>query len=326
MTDLYETSLLVLKASEDKVTPGEFIASPATPDNKVGATDLYQIASALLAAGDTATANQAVDYLFDHLKSKDPLSIVLAWQLGRVDRWDGVKLAADEIVSKGTTDTPGTTADEIAGLVCAAGIARANHDEKSAAAYEAKADAWAGAKLATKDPGVLEFVRLGVKRAADPQIVAAVGTLAAPDSPRLEGERGEYELAAGRPATAQLVAMAGEANDGGMIPAQNKVSATPLAWSHAQFVRLAVVDGSGPPDRDARDRRDAVHERQGASALSSLADLAPVRGFPLPPGASQNPRLSEHAFHGPRRRPDRSHPRVRGLQAPELSDKEIEAQ
>ena len=52
------------------------------------------------------------------------------------------------------------------------------------------------------------------------------------------------------------------------------------------------------------------HTAAAASiALSFLADLAPVRGFPLT-GALTNPRLSEHAFHGPRRRPDRCDPRV----------------
>ena len=58
--------------------------------------------------------------------------------------------------------------------------------------------------------------------------------------------------------------MAGTANDGGMIPEQvwdgqppsgtpgfplgeGTLSATPLAWSHAQFVRLAWSIDAGPP-------------------------------------------------------------------------------
>ena len=71
--------------------------------------------------------------------------------------------------------------------------------------------------------------------------------------PVLTGERGEYELAAGRSARAQLEAMAAFANDGYLIPEQvwdrpdafgfrfgeGTGSATPLQWSLAQFVRLA---------------------------------------------------------------------------------------
>jgi glucoamylase len=74
----------------------------------------------------------------------------------------------------------------------------------------------------------------------------------------LTGERGEYELALGHKVTAgeMLDAMARFANDGLMIPEQvwdrtadgpvrfsigtGTGSATPLAWSMAQFIRLAV--------------------------------------------------------------------------------------
>jgi glucoamylase len=82
--------------------------------------------------------------------------------------------------------------------------------------------------------------------------------------PIFAGERGEYELAAGATATAQLAAMAGAANDGYLIPEQvwddqppsgrpgfprgeGTLSATPLAWSHAQFVRLAWSIDAGHP-------------------------------------------------------------------------------
>jgi glucoamylase len=82
--------------------------------------------------------------------------------------------------------------------------------------------------------------------------------------PIFAGERGEYELAAGATATAQLAAMAGAANDGYLIPEQvwddqppsgqpgfppgeGTLSATPLAWSHAQFVRLAWSITAGHP-------------------------------------------------------------------------------
>ncbi len=74
--------------------------------------------------------------------------------------------------------------------------------------------------------------------------------------PIFAGERGEYEVAAGQSAVARLRAMASAANDTGLIPEQvwdqnppagrpgfasgtPTFSATPLAWSHAQFIRLA---------------------------------------------------------------------------------------
>ena len=68
----------------------------------------------------------------------------------------------------------------------------------------------------------------------------------------LTGERGEYELALGQRAKAEGLfdAMARFANDGLMLPEQvwdgaaragsGTGSATPLAWSMAQFIRLAV--------------------------------------------------------------------------------------
>jgi glucoamylase len=65
----------------------------------------------------------------------------------------------------------------------------------------------------------------------------------------LTGERGEYEIAAGdiRSARKRLDTMAGFANEGLMIPEQvwersgsGTGSATPLAWSMAQFIRLAM--------------------------------------------------------------------------------------
>ncbi|HKG66152.1 MAG TPA: glycoside hydrolase family 15 protein [Solirubrobacteraceae bacterium] len=78
--------------------------------------------------------------------------------------------------------------------------------------------------------------------------------------PLLAGERGEYELIAGQDATARLKAIAGAANDGLMLPEQvwdgrppdeangeGTRSATPLAWTHAQFVRLAWSIQAGEP-------------------------------------------------------------------------------
>ena len=78
--------------------------------------------------------------------------------------------------------------------------------------------------------------------------------------PLLAGERGEYELIAGKDASARLKAIAGAANDGLMLPEQvwdgrppdeangeGTRSATPLAWTHAQFVRLAWSIQAGEP-------------------------------------------------------------------------------
>ncbi len=79
--------------------------------------------------------------------------------------------------------------------------------------------------------------------------------------PLLSGERGEYELAAGRPATTELQAMADSGNGGYLIPeqvwdranafgftfGQATGSAAPLAWAEAQYVRLAQSITAGRP-------------------------------------------------------------------------------
>jgi glucoamylase len=189
--DAYEASLFVLAASEDKHHRGAFVASPTMPwdwgqltlekpksgpYHLVWSRDLYQIATGLLAAGDKAAANRAVDFLFDRQQKPDgsfpqntevdgtphwtglqmdevALPIVLAHQLGRDDRWPGIRRAADFIVAHGPqTDqdrwenqggySPGAIASEIAGLICAADLARRKGDAASAARYEATADAW----------------------------------------------------------------------------------------------------------------------------------------------------------------------------------------
>jgi len=82
--------------------------------------------------------------------------------------------------------------------------------------------------------------------------------------PLLAGERGEYNLAAGRNAMPQLRAVAASGNDGLLLPEQvwdvtgdptrwgfregeGTLSATPLAWTHAVFVRLALSISAGSP-------------------------------------------------------------------------------
>jgi glucoamylase len=190
----YNVSVMTLAAHEDKTYRGGYIASPTMPwvwgtglENPSGAyhlvwsRDLYQIATALIAAGDRAGANRAIDYLFLRQQKADgsfpqnstvdgtphwtnlqldevALPIVLAWQLRRTEPSlyrDHIKKAADFLVSfPGAPFTPqerwenqsgyspGTIAAEIAGLICAADIARRNGDAASAAQYERTADDW----------------------------------------------------------------------------------------------------------------------------------------------------------------------------------------
>jgi glucoamylase len=150
------------------------------------------------------------------------------------------------------------------------------------------------------DASFLELVRLGVKTPDDPQIAQSLAVVdqalkaSTPSGdmfhrynhdsygenensgegwkdnaygykgrlwPILTGERGEYELANGRPATTFLQTMANAANEGHMIPEQvwdepdkfgfvfgkGTGSATPLAWSMAEFVRLALSIDAGKP-------------------------------------------------------------------------------
>ncbi|MCC6715849.1 MAG: glycosyl hydrolase [Gammaproteobacteria bacterium] len=102
--------------------------------------------------------------------------------------------------------------------------------------------------------------------------------------PLLTGERGHYELAAGRDPMPYLRAMAAMASGGGMlpeqvwdaapIPARGLVpgrptgSAMPLAWAHAEFVKLALsCAGAHPCDCPA-----AVWERyRGRRPMPHLA-------------------------------------------------------
>ena len=81
--------------------------------------------------------------------------------------------------------------------------------------------------------------------------------------PLLTGERGHYEVAAGRDPSAFLSTMAATTSPGGMIPEQvwdgdpiparrlslgrPTGSAMPLAWAHAEFVKLLISRNLGRP-------------------------------------------------------------------------------
>jgi glucoamylase len=146
----------------------------------VWARDLYQVATAFYAMGDKAAAMRALDYLFRIQQKPDgsfpqnswldgrpaggglqmdevAYPLILALQLGRTDNetWvKHVKPAAAFIVKNGPATpqerweeeagySPSTIAAEIAGLVCAAEIARRNNDEAAAKLYLKTADEWA---------------------------------------------------------------------------------------------------------------------------------------------------------------------------------------
>jgi glucoamylase len=186
----YQVSAMVIAASEDKTVRGGFVASPGRPwawanelqqfpvYHAVWSRDLYQHATALIAMGDVAAADRALDHLWTVQQRPDgsfpqnarldgepvfgglqmdevALPIVLAWQLGRTGPadWERVRLSADFLVAEGPATeqerwenlggySPNTIAAEIAGLVTAADIARANGDGARADTYLATADEW----------------------------------------------------------------------------------------------------------------------------------------------------------------------------------------
>lgn len=144
----------------------------------VWSRDLYQVATAFMALGDKAAAIRALDFLFKVQQRKDgsfpqnswldgkpywtslqmdevAYPLILSYQLERFDpaTYDHVKRAADFIVANGPATpqerweeesgySPSTIAAEIAGLVCAAEIAKRNGDEKSSERWLKVADEW----------------------------------------------------------------------------------------------------------------------------------------------------------------------------------------
>jgi glucoamylase len=186
---LYDASLMVMAATEDKTHRGALIAAPSMPwvwgniagysgpYHLVWSRDAYQVATALLAAGDRGAASRSVDYLWGAQQKPDGCfpqnsnldgsphwpnlqlddvadPIVLSWQLRRFDAgtYAHVARAAECIVREGPTSqerwenaegySPATIAAAIAGLVCAADIATRNGDAASAQSWLRVADEW----------------------------------------------------------------------------------------------------------------------------------------------------------------------------------------
>jgi len=145
----------------------------------VWSRDLYQVATAYMALGDQASAERALDYLFKYQQREDgsfpqiswldgrtvgdsiqldevSYPLILAYQLGKTDRATyekNIKRSAEYIVKNGPKTqqerweeeagySPSTIAAEIAGLVCAAEIARKNGDHETAKRWLAVADDW----------------------------------------------------------------------------------------------------------------------------------------------------------------------------------------
>lgn len=188
----YYVALMELKADEDKTFTGAFIASPTVPwgasisansggvhgYHAVWTRDEYEMASALLAAGDKTDASDALNYIlqfeeepsgavkqntflngtavFGSLQMDevaDPL--ILAYQLGATGSadWPSLQKLANFLVSNGPATpeerweetsgySPSTMAAEIAGLVCASVIAADNGDTTDATTYLNTADSF----------------------------------------------------------------------------------------------------------------------------------------------------------------------------------------
>ena len=142
--DQYYLAAMTLKSIQDK-SNGAMIAGLGTPwgetsnDGNPGgyhliwSRDLFKFASALIAAGDTDSANRTVDFLFNTQMQtstgdipysrpgrfpqnsfvngtpywngtqmdETAMPIILAWKLGRVDLWSKIKLAAEFLAHNG---------------------------------------------------------------------------------------------------------------------------------------------------------------------------------------------------------------------------------
>jgi glucoamylase len=198
LVDEYYLNANVIKASEDKTFPGAIVASLASPwgqaisagdpnntffgsYREVFARDVYEAWTGLLLDGDTATARDVVNFLFNQQQLPDgsfprnsllngklapdsfgvqldeaSYPILMAYQLGMTDAalyQNHIKPAANFVISHGpsygverweeqTGYSPSTIAAEISGLVAAAQIAIANGDTASAQVWLGVADDW----------------------------------------------------------------------------------------------------------------------------------------------------------------------------------------
>jgi glucoamylase len=196
--DEYYLSLNAVKAAEDKTFPGALVASIASPwgqsivaddpnntffgsYREVFARDVYEAWTGLVAGGDTKTARDVVNFLFNKQQLPDgsfprnsllngktapdsfntqldecSYPIVMAWLLGMNDASlyaNHIKPAANFVISHGPSFgperweeqggfSPSTISAEIAGLISAADIADVNHDPSSAAVWRGVADSW----------------------------------------------------------------------------------------------------------------------------------------------------------------------------------------
>jgi glucoamylase len=189
----FRLAAMVLKAHEDKTFRGAMIASMSIPWGEavkadaptvggyhlIWARDLYEVATALLAAGDRAAAERALNYLFTVQQKSDgsfpqnswldgkpywtalqmdevSYPLILAWQLGKTDAetWTHhIRPAAEFVATHGPMTqeerweevpgySPSTIAAEIAGLVCAAAVASKNGAGGDAQRYLRTADDW----------------------------------------------------------------------------------------------------------------------------------------------------------------------------------------
>jgi glucoamylase len=199
----YYESINVVRGSVDKTFPGAIAAGLASPwgqsvpagnltngeptyfgsYREVFSRDLYEAATALFLAGDTKTAQQADEFLFDKQElpsgamprnsllngeaapdtgglqlDETSYPILMDWEFGLASNATlyrkHVIPMADFLVAHGPSDgnerweeqsgySPSTIAAEIAGLTAAASIAQANNDPLRAAVYQATADDFA---------------------------------------------------------------------------------------------------------------------------------------------------------------------------------------
>src|SRR6185436_15669596 len=172
----------------------------------------------------------------------------------------------------------------------------------------------------TVSPDALALVRFGLRAADDPRIantVKVIDALLKVDTPRgpswhryngdgygehddggpfdgsgrgrawplLTGERGHYELVAGRDPRLYLKTMAAMTGPGGLMPEQvwdttalpskrlypgrPSGSAMPLAWAHAEFIKLMVSCHLGHPF----DRPAALWQRYGGRVPDARAAI-----------------------------------------------------